>query len=203
MRIKLTEDEMRMRDNCCTPEMGRKTCYSYIEPVISDAEMLDISKASQSNYYCVFNKIPNLIFYIQSFSLPSATNRKIQINMPNHASMYNVAGHTTDYEPMTINFIMDENFLCYFRILEWMRKNEIVENFEDAISRMTLVILNNAKIPIIKVNFRDVFPDTLGDITFSNMNSNSLTFYSMFSTYNYSVEYIDKQIRIPCNYGII
>lgn len=197
---------MRRKISVCDKpnnEMGKCQCYNFIEPIITDEEMLDISKSSQSNYYCVFGKIPNLVFYLQSYSLPSVTNRKITINMPNHASAYNVSGHTNDYEPMTMNFIMDENFLCYFRILEWMRKNEVVENFEDAISRMTLVILNNAKQPIIRVNFRDVFPDTLGDITFSNMSADSITFYSMFTTYNYSIEYIDKSLLIPCNYGII
>ena len=133
------------------PMLKAKSCTSYIEPVINDEEILDISKSCQSNYFCVFSKIPNLIFYIQSFSLPSTTNRKISINMPNHASTYNVAGHTNDYEPFTINFIMDENFKCYFNILQWMRKNEVCENFQDTISSMTLVILNNAKIPIIRV----------------------------------------------------
>ena len=183
-------------------EMGSKTCYEIVEPVISDAEMLDISKASQSNYYCVFGKIPNMIFYIQSISLPSTTNRKITITMPNHASAYNVSGHNNDYESMTVNFISDENFKCYFKLLEWMRKNEMKENFEDAISNMTLVILNNAKMPIIRINFRDIFPDTLGDLTFSNLNSDIVTFYSMFTIYNYSVEYLDKSMVIPCDYGM-
>ena len=89
-------------------------CVDLFTNTISDADILDISKTSRSNYYCVFSKIPNLIYYVQSFSLPSATNRKIQIDMP-HTADYYVAGHKTDYEEFTMNFYMDENYLLTYQ----------------------------------------------------------------------------------------
>ena len=165
-------------------------CQDIFTPILTNEEILDISKASKSNYYCVFSKIPNLIFYIQSFALPSATNRKIQIDMP-HTADYFVAGHKTDYEEFSINFYMDENFRTYFSLLQWMRENEKKPYIEDTVAQMSLIILNNAKQPIIRVDFRDVLCSSLGDIQFENQASDSLIFYGMFTSYKYKVTYLD------------
>ena len=176
-----------LRQGCkCTED----TCYDEFTPCISDAEILDFSKSSQSNYFCVFSKIPNLIYYIQSFALPSATNRKIQIDLP-HTTDYYVAGHKTDYDEITINFIMDENFRGYFSLLEWMRKNEKKNTFEETIGAMSLVILNNAKMPIIRVDFRDVLCSSLGDVQFNNQESGSIQYYATFTSYKYKVTYLN------------
>jgi hypothetical protein len=165
-------------------------CEDVFTDLISDEEILDISKTSRSNYYCVFSKIPNLVYYIQTFALPSATNRKIQIDMP-HTADYFVAGHKTDYEEFSVNFYMDENFRTYFSLLEWMRKNEKTPLIEDTIGQMSLIILNNAKQPIIRVDFRDVLCSSLGDVQFENQSSDTVVFYAMFTSYKYKVTYLD------------
>lgn len=165
-------------------------CEDIYTPIISDEEILDISKTSRSNYYCVFSKIPNLVYYIQNFALPSATNRKIQIDLP-HTADYFVAGHKTDYEEFSVNFYMDENFRTYFSLLEWMRTNEKKPRIEDTIGQMSLIILNNAKQPIIRIDFRDVLCSSLGDVQFENQSSDTVVFYAMFTSYKYKVTYLD------------
>lgn len=177
-------------------------CKEYIEPVISDSDIIDISKAASSNYFCVFSRLPNIIYYLQSFSLPSATNNKITIPMPQHASSYYVAGHTAEYEEFTANFIMDENFMTYFSTLKWMRDNETKPNFEDTISRASLIILNNAKMPLIRIDFRDIFPSSIGDLQFSNQSADVVAWYATFTTYSYSVTYLDgSNFSIPAYYN--
>lgn len=173
-------------NSCRSP----KTCDDIYTPIITDEEILDISKSARSNYYCVFSRIPNLIYYIQSFSLPSATNRKIQIDMPNITD-YQVAGHKTDYEEFTINFYMDENFKGYFSLLQWIRENEKRPLIADTIARMSLIILNNAKQPIIRVDFRDVLCSSLGDIQFENQADDAIVYYGTFTSYKYKVTYLD------------
>ena len=165
-------------------------CLDVITPTISEEEILDISKTSRSNYYCVFSRFPNLIYYIQSFALPSATNRKIQIDRP-HTADYFVAGHKTDYEEMSINFYMDENFYSYFALLNWMRENEKTPYIADTTSQLSLIILNNAKQPIIRVDFQDVLCASLGDLQFENQASDTLTYYATFTSYKYKVTYLD------------
>lgn len=172
-----------------------KQCVDLFTPTISDAEILDISKASRSNYYCVFSRIPNLIYYIQSFSLPSATNRKIQIDMP-HTADYYIAGHKTDYEEFTVNFYMDENYQGYFSLLNWIRENEKKPNIADTIGQLSLIILNNAKIPIIRIDFRDVLCSSIGDVQFENQVSDTVVFYATFTSYKYRVTYLDGSGRV-------
>ena len=165
-------------------------CVDLFTTLISDADILDISKTSKSNYYCVFSKIPNLIYYVQSFSLPSATNRKIQIDMP-HTADYFVAGHKTDYEEFTMNLYMDENYHGYFSLLKWMRDNEKKANIADTTGVMSLIILNNSKIPIIRIDFRDVLCSSIGDVPFENQSSDTVVFYATFTSYKYKVTYLD------------
>jgi hypothetical protein len=165
-------------------------CVDLFTNTISDADILDISKTSRSNYYCVFSKIPNLIYYVQSFSLPSASNRKIQIDMP-HTADYYVAGHKTDYEEFTMNFYMDENYHGYFSLLKWMRENEKKANIADTTAVMSLMILNNSKIPIIRIDFSDVLCSSIGDIQFENQSSDTVVYYGTFTSYKYKVTYLD------------
>lgn len=171
-------------------ETNKTNCVDLFTPTIGDDTILDISKTSRSNYYCVFSKIPNIIYYVQSFALPSATNRKIQIEMP-HTADYYVAGHKTDYEEFTMNFYMDENFHGYFSLLNWIRQNEKKPLIADTIGQMSLIILNNSKTPLIRVDFRDVLCTSLGDIQFENQASDTIVFYATFSSYKYRVTYLD------------
>ena len=165
-------------------------CEDIFTPVVTEKEILDISKSAKSNYFCVFSKIPNLIYYIQSFSLPSTTNRKIQIDMP-HTADYMVAGHKSDYDEMSVNFYADENYYGYFSLLNWIRKNEKKPYFEDTIGRMSLIILSNSKQPIIRIDFRDVLCSSLGDIQFDNQDSGTVVYYAMFTSYKYKVTYLN------------
>jgi hypothetical protein len=180
----------KLRRNLKNSEQINTQCQDFYNQTLTDAEILDISKTARSNYYCVFNKIPNLIYYIQSFALPSATNRKIQIDMP-HTADYFVAGHKTDYEEFSVNFYADENFHTYFSLLHWMRENEKKPNIADTTASMSLIMLNNAKQPIIRVDFRDVLCASLSDLQFENQASDPLTFYATFTSYKYKVTYLD------------
>jgi hypothetical protein len=181
-------EKIRQELKQCDTEKTK--CDDLFTSTITDAEILDISKTSRSNYYCVFSKIPNLIYYVQSFSLPSATNRKIQIDMP-HTADYFVAGHKTDYEEFTMNFYMDEKYHGYFSLLKWIRENEKRPLIADTIGQMSLIILNNSKIPIIKVDFRDVLCSSIGDIQFENQASDTVVYYGTFTSYKYRVTYLD------------
>ena len=86
---------------------------------------------------------------------------------------------------------MDENFRGYFSLLEWMRKNEKRPYIADTVSRLSLIILNNAKQPLIRVDFRDVLCSSLGDIQFENQLDDTITYYATFTSYKYKVTYLD------------
>ena len=108
-----------------------------------------------------------------------------------HTADYFVAGHKTDYEEFTMNFYMDEKYHGYFSLLKWIRENEKRPLIADTIGQMSLIILNNSKIPIIKVDFRDVLCSSIGDIQFENQASDTVVYYGTFTSYKYRVTYLD------------
>lgn len=173
--------------------LEKRTCSEVIEPVTSD--YIDISKSLQSNYFCVFSKFPSLIYEIQAFTLPSTTSRKITLGRPKTAD-YFVAGHTADYDELSVSFIMSEDFRNYFNILKWIRDNEHRDKFNDTIATLSLFITNNLKIPIIRVDFRDVIPTYIGGISYNIQNADAITWDGTFSAYSYKVTYLDNSMTI-------
>jgi hypothetical protein len=86
---------------------------------------------------------------------------------------------------------MDENYHGYFSLLKWMRENEKKANIADTIGAMSLIILNNSKMPIIRIDFRDVLCSSIGDVQFENQSSDTVVFYGTFTSYKYKVTYLD------------
>jgi hypothetical protein len=72
-----------------------------------------------------------------------------------------------------------------------MRDNEKKPNISDTTGFMSLIILNNSKIPIIRIDFRDVLCSSIGDVQFENQSSDTVLFYGTFTSYKYRVTYLD------------
>ena len=121
---------------------------------LSDAEILDISKSAVSNYYCVFEKIPNIIYFMKNFSFPSVTARTIDIDRPQHATKLPVFAHKLEFSDLSLNFLMDENFLTYFKFMRWMFENQyefMKSLLEDSKERVTARIFHKYRNRIIEL----------------------------------------------------
>lgn len=167
---------------------------------LSDAEILDISKSAVSNYYCVFEKIPNIIYFMQNFTFPGVSAQVIDIPRPQHSSNLPVFAHMLNFEDLTLNFIMDENFLTYFKMMKWMFESQYAWLNEETYTRMMLVILNNAKMPIIKVDFNSVIISSISSIDFQIQNADVITWSCTCKYYSYRVKYMDGRLEIPWEY---
>lgn len=167
---------------------------------LSDAEILDISKSAVSNYYCVFERMPNIIYFMQNFSFPGVSAKVIDIPRPQHADKLPVFAHSLTFDDLTLNFIMDENFITYFKIMEWMFNNQYEWLDEPTYTRMMLVILNNAKLPIIRVDFSNIVPASISSIDFQNQSADVITWNCTLKYYSYRVKYMDNRLVIPWEY---
>lgn len=161
--------------------------------ILTEDELVDISTSSPSNYFLVFERNKNIIYFIRDFTLPGANNRYVSVPRPMADPTYKIAGVATEYEDLNFNFLVDENFHCYFNMLRWMRENERMDNIRDTISRASLFILNNAKKPIIEVKFTDIFPISLGSLTFENQTDEILTANCSMANHHYMVRYLDYE----------
>lgn len=167
---------------------------------LSDAEILDISKSAVSNYYCVFERIPNLIYFMQNFTFPGVSAKVIDIARPQHADKLPVFAHSLTFDDLSLNFIMDENFLTYFKMMQWMFEAQYEWLNEPTYTRMMLIILNNAKLPIIKVDFSNVIINSISSIDFQIQNADTITWNCSLKYYSYRVKYMDGRLEIPWEY---
>jgi hypothetical protein len=96
-------------------------------------------------------------------------------------------GDTLSYDPLTIQFLIDEEMLNYNVIYNWIvalgfpesysqyttllsndqtAYGELAKNYSDA----TLQILDSSNNPVRTVTFQDVFPTSLETLTFASTN---------------------------------
>ena len=154
-------------------------------------EMIDLSLAQGNSYFVVFNKFPKLIYFVNSFNLPGIQNQTIELSMPQFNPKFTTAGQNSTYSQLTINFNVQANYINYFNIYAWIKKNEVTDKFEDQLTNASLIILNN-QIPLIHILFYDVIATSLSDINFSNSTTTSLSATATCSFNSFAVHYLDQ-----------
>ncbi len=181
---------------------GNVECTSTNEDTswFDENHILDISTASVSNYYCVFENLPNIVYFLKTFNLPGVTAKNINIERPQGGDKLPVFAHSMTYDDLTASFIMDENFTSYFMLYKWMFENQYRYYNEDAFTRMMLVVLNNAKVPIIRMMFSSVLPVMIDAVPFESQSAEPIIWNATFTFYSYKVDYVSTDIHLPFEY---
>ena len=138
---------------------------------------------SPLNFVFQIKRTPHVNFFIQEVNLPS-----IAINFPNQQTPFvriPISGDHVDFSPLRISFKVDEDLQNWFEIHNWIRalgfpyEYEEYKNLSSApvtsgvgvTSDISLVILNQTKLPAFEVNFRDAFPVSLSELKFKVTDS--------------------------------
>ena len=124
-----------------------------------------------------FSRIPNFTFYCQTATLPG-----IGVNdTPQSTTFVDIhrSGNKAYYNPWRATVLVDENMRSWFEIHNWVRGLTLATGFTtpnlsvpslttptDRYSDGTLLVLNNANVPNIKVQMYDMFPSTFTDLQF-------------------------------------
>jgi hypothetical protein len=133
-------------------------------------EALNYNIATISNYKLEIAMAPELNYFIQSTELPNITLPEVYTPYKdNNAYM---PGDTIDYDPLNVNFIVDEDYKNFIYIQDWIRSCRTSRElpFKD----ITLHILNNNKLKNKKVVFYSAFPTMLGNITFDSSENDTI-----------------------------
>jgi hypothetical protein len=120
--------------------------------------------ASVNAFVLVFQRFPKIPFFAQTVSIPSvslgvamqATNDSVDIAVP---------GDKLVFEDFQLQFLLDEDLLCFNTLLEW--KVEAAKNKVRAFSDFSVVKLTNQKNPGNIITFYNSFPYSLGSIDLS------------------------------------
>jgi len=150
---------------------------------------------SNNKYQFVIERLPNLVFFLQSITLPSISlgtvvtaNPMVQLVTPSNLLSFGT---------LSINYILDENMQSWFEIYNWMVNLGNPES-SDKIGNLTpvpgklnsitsdasLLVKTNSNNANIKFTFFDIFPTDLGEVTF--ISSEGQDFLTSTITFSYT-----------------
>jgi hypothetical protein len=125
-------------------------------------------------------KEPKVTFFCNSTRIPEINLEVVQ--QPSYLKDIDVPGDKLTFDPLTLNFIVQENLANYIEIYNWMfgighpqsldsyktiaRSSPNNSNRVNIYSDATLFILSNKQNPIAKVTFVDVYPTALSPLQY-------------------------------------
>jgi len=158
---------------------------------------------SQLNYKFLLHRAPNIEFWIQRVALPGLNIQAVDTGNPFVKIPY--SGEQIDYDPLGIDFKIDEDFANWMEINNWLTGLGFPEEFsqygdlKDRVneilgaglkSDISLMILNSTKKPNMEFVFHDAFPVSLTSIAFDvtdpdvNFLEATAVFRYTYMTYN-------------------
>ena len=161
----------------------------------------NLNPLSPNGFQFSIQKLPELTYFSQQVSIPG-------INLPNAIfntpfSQIKIAGDLLSYDPLSIDFLVDEKMSNYLALYDWIIAmgfpenydqyiswqgkfntpflSEIAKNFSDA----TLTILGSNNVPIQTITFVDLIPTNLSPISLTT-TSTDVNYITCTATFEYS-----------------
>ena len=154
----------------------------------------NLNYLSPVNFDLLINKLPKTKYFCVGATLPGINFSEAQHNTTLAIESY-LPGDKITFDPLTVNFVVDEDMKNYQEIFNWImqlgpghdtddfrelvgsvkqstgiydnRSGDMTEMYSDA----TLVINTSANNPNMYFSFEDCFPTSLGSIEFATDQS--------------------------------
>jgi hypothetical protein len=151
---------------------------------------------SQLDFKFVLHRAPNVVFFLQRVNIPGINIPPKNIGNPFTNIPY--SGEHIAFQPLSIEFKVDEDFANYFEIhnwlyglgfpQEWQQYSDLVHKpvftGEGERSDISLMILSSAKKPNIEIVFHEAFATSLSDLVFSTTPSD-VDYLEAIATFSY------------------
>ena len=152
---------------------------------------------SPLNFKFTIKKAPYVNFFTQKVNIPGismppkeAPNPMVNIPYP---------GDHLRYEPLVLDFKVDEDLQNYLEIHNWVRDLGFPEDFgqyrnieeadplsgEGIYSDISLVILSSTKMPNYEITFTDAYPVSISDLQFNTIDQD-VNFITARATFRYT-----------------
>ena len=128
-----------------------------------------------TKFLLTFDRIDSVQYFCQSVSIPSISLGEVTRATP-FLDMFS-PGTKLTYSPLDVDFIVDEDLVTWKNLYQWFtsiadpngfegrdgsREIQTLKHFSDA----TLTVLSALNNPVLRIQFRNCFPLTMGDINF-------------------------------------
>ncbi len=139
-----------------------------------------INLAKSTNYRLNIHSLPQVQFWLTTCNLPTVSSNEVPI--PDMVHGYRYKPSTTMMPaPMTVTFLVDEDYSNYMEILNLMWKASgpnLSERFKEDEPTGTdgslHILSNNKNISDVVFTFHNLFPTILGELQMSNESSDPL-----------------------------
>lgn len=129
-------------------------------------------------------KYPNAQYTVQAASIPDLSVPGAPLSTPKRNIL--VAADKLDYAPLTLTFLVDENFTNYQELHDWMFGMVGQDDFgERKVRDLTLVIYNSSNNVVKEIQFVDAHPTSLSSLPFEVTNE-SVNYLTAVVEFNYS-----------------
>lgn len=126
-----------------------------------------------TKFLLTFSRLKTTTYFCQTVNIPSITLGEVDRPTP-FLDMYS-PGTKLSYEPLDISFIVDEELASWRNLYDWFLSIADPDGFEKRdhstelqknkhFSDATLTILNNLNNPILRIQFTNCYPLTMGGI---------------------------------------
>ena len=151
-----------------------------------------------TKFLLTFNRIRDTQYFCQTVNVPGVSLGEV-IRVTPFLDMYS-PGTKLSYEPLLIDFILDEDLQGWKNIYDWFLSMADPDGFEKRdgskelqtnkhFSDATLTILSGLNNPILRIQYTNVFPLSIGDIRFDTTQSAdtilTATATFRYQSYNY------------------
>jgi len=125
----------------------------------------------RNNFIFTCGKLPVLQGTVTSVSLPTISMSETQF--PTRVHDIVVPSTKVIYDPINIEFVIDEQFDNYKEAFDWIQELRVYRgsDIRDLTSDATLQILSNNKQPLKRIRFEGMFPTILSEVLFTTQDS--------------------------------
>jgi len=153
-----------------------------------DGQPVSYDGLLNNRFNMVFDKLPNVSFFLQGFSLPSVMVDEVKIPTP--IVDYNEIGEKMEFSPFTLNFLVDSQLRNWKEVFAWMKRMTV--NGSNVGESGTATIFFNGE-PVI--NFIGAWPTVLGGIDLDTTTEEAEYVYgSVTINYDY-FDVIDSNVE--------
>ena len=159
---------------------------------------------SPVGFRLTIKKLPNVAYFCQTVNVPDLSLSEISVPTPMRA--FPIYGDNLTIGTVDLSFVVDENLANYTEIQSWMRGISSPDNFTahkslldsptsnftddgDLVSDATLHILTNSMNAHKNVEFKGMFPTSLGAIEFTTQDTevSAITVSASFAIKDYTI----------------
>jgi hypothetical protein len=159
--------------------------------------LTNIDKATPTNFQLIFPKLPteetisaNNPFVMNIFSavIPSLSMAEEELRWQSNKTKHALV--PLEYDSWLVSYVVDSNLANWKLLYDWM---SFINNNNDKIADLhsvygvdaSLVTTTNYRVPVLELRFIDIWPSTLGEVSFSTREGD----VQLESTINFTYDY--------------